>query len=151
LGTIDVFRPSRPPEIDERLARFDYIDLVRATPDRSEAAPGDVLHVALIWLPRPSEYQDAYNAVIDLRNGDGEVVQSWSRIAGGENYPSSAWPAGYPVREGRALPLNADLPPGDYALMLTLERASDGLVIPAKTGLLGVKTPAFLIGGVSVR
>jgi hypothetical protein len=151
LGTIDVFRPPQPPEIDERLARFDYIDLVRATLDRTEAAPGDVLHAELIWLPRPSEYRDAYNAMIELRNREDDVVQAWSQVAGGENYPSSVWPAGYPVREVRALPLDAGLPPGDYKLILRLERASDGLAIDARTGLLGIKKAAIPIGEVNIE
>jgi len=151
LGAIDVFRPPRPPAVDEWLARFDYINLVRATPDRTEAAPGDVLHMELIWLPRPSEYQDAYNAVIELRNGEGDVAQAWSQVTGGENYPSSAWPAGYPVREVRALPLDAGLPPGDYTLTLRLERVSDGMTISAKRGRLGIKSAVIPIGEVSLK
>ncbi len=151
LGIIDVFRATRPPAIDERLARFDYIDLVRATSDRTEAAPGDLVRVELIWLPHPSEYKDAYNAVIELRNGEGEVMQAWSRVAGGENYPSSAWPAGYPVREVRTIPLDAGLPSGDYTLTVRLERASDGLAIDAKTGMLGKQRETVEIGDVTVR
>jgi len=77
-------------------------------------------------------------------------VQSWSRIAGGENYPSSAWPAGYPVREVRELPLDAGLPPGDYTLTLRLERASDGLAIDARTGRLQTRSDGVEIGKVNI-
>jgi hypothetical protein len=55
------------------------------------------------------------------------------------------------VREVRALPLDAGLPPGDYKLILRLERASDGLAIDAKTGLLGRQREAVAIGNLDVR
>ena len=73
------------------------------------------------------------------------MAAAWQQVAGGLNYPSSVWPAGYPLREVRVMPLPVDLAAGDYTVALRMARASDGLELKAATGL-GRSTDAVTIG-----
>ena len=113
------------------LATFDYIDLIDATLLSTEVAAGGTVALDLVWLPRPSGYQDSYNAVLALVDGDGSSVVAWREPLGGVEYPSGGWPAQRPVRDGKVLLLPQDLPVGEYVLTLGLERSSDGLPIKA--------------------
>jgi len=61
-------------------------------------------------------------------------VQSWSELAGGNDYPSGQWVEGMPVRERRLLTLDQPLSAGEYRLILRLERASDALRISTRQG-----------------
>ncbi len=145
IGMTEVFKSPHPSEITDRLASFDYIDLTHAALDRAESLPGDEFRAELIWYPNPSDYRDAYDVIIELRGADNDVAATWRQVAGGLNYPSSVWPAGYPLREVRVMPLPDDLAAGDYTVALRMERASDGLELNAETGL-GRSTDAVMIG-----
>jgi hypothetical protein len=130
LGDVHILLPTRLPEVTRALARFDYLELVEATATQAE----DGLAVELIWRPRASRYTDNYMAIIELRDDGGAAAQSWAELVGGADYPSGQWPAFYPVREVRRLPLRGDLTPGRYRLTLRLERSSDGLPIAVRRG-----------------
>jgi hypothetical protein len=149
IGMTDVFKSPYPSEISERLASFDYIDLTHAALDRAESRAGDEFRAELVWYPNPSDYRDAYDVLIELREADGTVAAAWQQVAGGLNYPSSVWPAGYPLREVRVMPLDSELAAGDYAVTLRMVRASDGLELKAATGL-GRSTDAVTIGTLRV-
>ena len=118
-----------------RAARFDYIDLLSATPADVTVAPGGAWDAMLVWRPRPSDYRDTYDAILELRRDD-DVVATWRAPAGGA-HPSGDWTPDVPVLERRRLTLPADVPPGAYILTLRLVRAADDLPIPARVGLLG--------------
>jgi hypothetical protein len=133
LGQVDVALLPSPPTWQGSLARFDYIDLLSVTVGAT-ANPGGILDVETIWQPRPNAYRDSYSAVYVLSGG--EANQLWKSDLGGAGYPSGRWPASYPVQKKDRLALAADLPPGDYQLSVRLERASDGLPIPARSGFL---------------
>jgi hypothetical protein len=130
---VDVALLPSPPTWQGSLARFDYIDLLSVTVGAT-ANPGGILDVETIWQPRPNAYRDSYSAVYVLSGG--EANQLWKSDLGGAGYPSGRWPASYPVQKKDRLALAADLPPGDYQLSVRLERASDGLPIPARSGFL---------------
>ena len=95
---------------------------------------GEAINLELIWRPQTNSYSDTYAAVVDLRNEAGIVVQSWRDVLGGNEYPSGGWPSMIPVRDSRALALDAGLASGKYRLTLHVERNSDGLAIPARAG-----------------
>ncbi len=122
IGMTDIFKSPYPSEISERLASFDYIDLAHAALDRAESRAGDEFRAELVWYPNPSDYRDAYDVIIELREADGTVAAAWQQVAGGLNYPSSVWPAGYPLREVRVMPLADDLAAGDYTVALRMAR-----------------------------
>ena len=152
LGPVTVQLPSALPEIQERLATFDYIDLVGAQVAPLDASPGEALHVQLIWRPRPSPYRDAYTGILALQDASGQIRARWDGPIGGPGYPSGAWEPGYPVKERRILPLPPKLPPGQYTLTLRLERSQDGLPIPARSGWLPwPQRSSVALGAVTVR
>jgi len=151
LGSVELQPAPQPPAMARVRGRFDYIDLVRATLDRVSAAPGERLHVDLVWRPRPNAYRDTYTAILELRNAQDVVMQSWAELAGGLAHPSGAWPFGRPVSEQKVLPLAPDLPAGTYTLTLRLARASDGLPVAAQRGWLPLKQKAIEIGTIVLQ
>ncbi|MBW7885457.1 MAG: glycosyltransferase family 39 protein [Caldilineaceae bacterium] len=139
LGEVTITHAARPPEIDSVQATFDYIDLVDASLDRDAARGGETVTAILYWRPRPNPYSDTYRAMLSLRDSQGSTAQQWIHTAGGDDYPSGAWPAGFPVRDLHPLVLDPELPPGNYTITLALERAADGLLIPAQQGSTRVR------------
>ena len=134
LGTVEIVPAAQAPELPAPLATFDYLELVDVQLDRTEAAPGDSVQMTAYWQPRPSPYRDSYRANIALHAVDGSEAQAWAFTLGGDAYPSGAWPAERPVRDGYALPLAESLAPGAYTLSVGLTRASDAAVIAAQQG-----------------
>jgi hypothetical protein len=134
LALLDVQPGSGTPPVTPVLATFDYLELASAVLDRTEATAGEALTVHLLWRPAPSGYSDTYRAVITLVDLAGNAAASVQGTLGGDAYPSGAWPAGWPVSDLHTLTLPADLAAGVYSVQLSVERASDGLPIPAKQG-----------------
>lgn len=132
LGEVTVTTATTVPIVDTRLARFDYIDLIQTTVTAA-ATVNSGINVTLVWLPQPSDYRDTYLARLALRDGAGNVLQSWEDALGGWHYPSGTWPPLLPVRHDQQLPLAPTTPIGTYRLTLQVQRQSDGTPIPATT------------------
>jgi hypothetical protein len=122
--------------LPQPLASFDYIDLLEARFDRSSVHPGETLHGAFFWRPRPSSYQDNYHVVLRLLDAEETVAQEWRLPLGGDDYPSARWLPQLPVRDVYDLPLSEALTPGRYTLAVALHRASDDLPISTRRGWL---------------
>ncbi|MCB0061574.1 MAG: hypothetical protein KDE19_05650, partial [Caldilineaceae bacterium] len=131
VGQVTLALPLQVPEIHGRLARFDYIDLVRATLQPTTINRGAALSLDLVWLPHENAYRDTYVARYSLVNNSSNVVQSWEEAIGGWGYPSGTWPPTIPVRQQITLPLDSTVAPGSYALVIELFRHTDGQPIPA--------------------
>jgi hypothetical protein len=140
LGQVDVLPAVQTPELPTALARFDYIDLVSAQTTRQQAPQGTILQTSLTWVPQSSSYQDTYQALFTLVDSNGQPVQTWTELLGGDQYPSGRWPAEQPVRDLHALPLDSAVAPGTYTLTVGLARSSDGQRIAAKQGWVGHET-----------
>jgi 4-amino-4-deoxy-L-arabinose transferase-like glycosyltransferase len=140
LGTVTVTPPSRVPILPAALAAFDYIDLLEARVDRTVAQPGDSLHTAFFWRPRPNQYQDDYQVVLTLHNASGELAHEWRFPLGGA-YPSGAWLPSLPVRDLYDLALPDQLPPGSYTIVANLRRTADDRPIPVRRGWLPAQSP----------
>ncbi|BAM01082.1 MULTISPECIES: glycosyltransferase family 39 protein [Caldilinea] len=136
LAMVSVKPTGRSPGLPQPLASFDYIDLLEARFDRSSAHPGETLHGAFFWRPRPSSYQDNYHVVLRLLDATGTVAQEWRLPLGGDDYPSARWLPQLPVRDVYDLPLSEALTPGRYTLAVALHRASDDLPISTRRGWL---------------
>ena len=154
LGQVEIAPSPQAPVITQTLAAFDYIDLLSADVGTSAhnaitRQPGDAIDLLLLWRPRPSDYRDTYDGIVELRDADGQITQSWRSPLGSERYPSGDWSPGIPVRDVRRLPLAENLATGDYTLHLRVERRSDGRAIPARSGWLGQR-PALEIGRVKL-
>jgi len=131
LGHVRVKVATQLPELSEKLASFDYIDLIAAQLASPQLTPAAPMDVRLIWRPRPNAYRDTYLAVLALRNAQGAIIQSWSAPLGGWNYPSGQWPAGIPVQEWRQIVVEPNRPAGTYQVTLRVARSSDNQTVPA--------------------
>jgi len=151
LGTIKLEPARQVPEINQVLARFDYIDLVAAQLSAAHLSAATPLQVRLIWRPRPSAYQETYLGIFELRDTRGTVVQSWSDALGGWDYPSGSWPTGIPVQEWRPITVDASIPKGAYQLTLRLARSSDQQALSAQQGWWPIGQAFVVVGGVEVR
>lgn len=148
---VDVSAAQQIPEIGSIIASFDYIELLSATPGRTQAAAGDTLPVELIWRAQPSSYRDSYAAQIELVDAGGASVQQWRTLIGGDDFPSSQWSTLIPVREFRHLQLDSKLPQGTYRLQLRLQRNSDQTPIPARHGLRWFQQDSIAIGTIEIQ
>jgi hypothetical protein len=114
-------------------ARYRHLDLVGWTPPGAEVAypPGGTLPLALLWQARAPEGGD-WQASFFLE-GSGQQVLLGREPVGG-SHPVARWQEGQAVRQWPALHLPAAMPPGDYRLVMRLER--DGRPVPWGRGWL---------------
>ena len=150
LGRVRVHVAKTIPEISEKLASFDYIDLVAAQLTQQQIKPGDPFDVRLVWRPRPNGYRDTYLGVLELHSAQGVVVQSWRAALGGWGYPSGAWPTNVPVQEWRQIRVEPNTPAGIYQLTLRVTRSSDNQTIPARQDWSLFSKTEVVIGDVEV-
>lgn len=73
LGTVTGRSSSPAPSRNYRRQSrtFDYLELIEARLDCTNAQPGETLHAALFWRPWPNSYRDTYQAVRDAGRLDG--------------------------------------------------------------------------------
>lgn len=151
VTTVDVVIPEESPRFPNPMARFDYINLVFAQPDRLSLQPGQDLNIELIWQPQQNEYRDTYSGIVELRNENGIVQQEWVELIGSSAYPSGEWINGIPVREVRTLALRRDLPSGSYDLALRVERSSDSRPVEVRQGWWPIKQEWVKVGEIHME
>ncbi len=151
LGLVDILPAEAIQLATDSLARFDYIDLLEAAVTPDAATPESEIRLDLVWRPRPNGYRDNYVATITILDENGDAVGSWSEPLGGARYPSGQWPPEVPVMETRMLPLANAVPAGDYSVVLSVERSSDGLPIKAKRGRLPMYDDHITIGKLAIE
>jgi mannosyltransferase len=150
LGPVDVLPAEATALKATASARFDYIDLIEASVAPDRVAPDGEIRVDLVWQPRPNGYRDNYVATVALLNENENAVGSWSEPLGGAGYPSGQWPTAVPVMETRRLRVPESISAGDYAVVLSVERASDSLPIRARKGRLPVYDDRIELGNLTV-
>jgi hypothetical protein len=126
------FPPQPLKEFPVGITLGDTILLERAA-TQPTVQPGAALPVALAWRTAQPIAAD-YHVFVHLLNAAGErVAQSdgqpavWTR-------PTFGWPVGETVEDRHGLSLPADLPPGDYSLIVGLYTPSDGARLHAPDG-----------------
>lgn len=86
-------------------------------------AAGDVLQVRLQWVT-DAPLETRYKVFVQLLNSDGVLVaQRDSEPVGGEAL-TTLWEPGQPIQDHHALALPADLPAGEYTLIVGLYDSS---------------------------
>lgn len=79
------------------------------------------LHLTLFWQALTSPAID-YTVFVHVRNAAGETVAQQDSQPVGGNYPTSHWQAGETIIDPVTLNLPAELPPGQYKLVVGLYR-----------------------------
>jgi uncharacterized membrane protein len=110
-----VFRPPRPEHrlgalFGQRI-RLEGYDLSRA-----RVAPGDTITLRLYWRAVEPIPQD-YTAFTQLLTAENRIIGQHDRRLGGDQYPTSRWSVGEPVRETYKLTVAPDTLPGRYRLI----------------------------------
>lgn len=114
-------------------ARFRELTLVGWTPPGEGAtyAAGEALPLSLLWQatePAGGDWQVSF-----FLEGAGRQVPLGREPVGGP-YPTARWQGDQAVAQWPALRLPAEAPPGDYRLLMRVER--DGRPVPWGRGLL---------------
>ncbi|MEA3342450.1 MAG: hypothetical protein U9R15_21005, partial [Chloroflexota bacterium] len=126
LAPVRVTSPARAPdpddiEISQRLS-VDLgggLRLLGLDPPPDQVNAGDHLPLTLYWQAISAPAGD-YAARLALVAPDGAVLASQSAAPGRADYPTSDWPAGDVVRDGRSFLVPAGTPAGDHTLRLDL-------------------------------
>jgi hypothetical protein len=132
LGEITIKLPRTFPRQSRSYARFDYIHLVDVKLPSSPLTSGATMESEWTWQPQPSNYRDNYIATVRYVDPGLDTVLRIDFDLGSREYPSSDWSAGYPVTQRVKSILPDQLPPGLYDVQISLTRASDGKLIPAR-------------------
>jgi hypothetical protein len=139
------FPPQPLKEFPVGITLGDTILLERAA-TQPTVQPGDPLPVALAWRTARPLAAD-YHVFVHLLNAAGErVAQSdgqpavWTR-------PTSGWRVGETVEDRHGLSLPADLPPGNYSLVVGLYTPSDGARLHAPDGADAIALATIQVEG----
>jgi hypothetical protein len=109
------------PSAQERLdVRFgDGIELVGMTLGEGPAKAGDIVPVTLFWRAYDVP-QKRYKVFLHLLDADNQIVAQQDGEPGGGASPTTGWEKNSALVDRRGLVLPADLPHGDYRLLLGL-------------------------------
>jgi hypothetical protein len=147
LGSVEVVLPDRAPDLTDArvLARFEDIELLSAETPVTSVSPGDAIPVDLRWRSRADGPLGAHVVVLQLLTADDGVVAGLERQPVDGRYPTSMWPPGYAVRDQHDLRVPETVPPGEYRLVLGVDRASDGHRVRMRRGALGLRSAQYMV------
>jgi hypothetical protein len=122
LENVRVVSESELPR--EAALDVDLADLVHLTGyalDTLAFRPGGTLTVTLKWRA-VEPLQENFVVFTHLLNEEGVLVAQWDAEPADGRFPTSAWPEGSTFGHSVSLQLPADLPPGNYRLLVGMYR-----------------------------
>jgi hypothetical protein len=137
----------REAALDVSLA--DVVHLTGYALDTSMLYPGGTMTVTLSWRA-PVSPVDNYVVFAHLLNEDGVLVAQRDDEPAGGRYPTSAWPAESTFVDGFPLELPADMPPGDYRLLVGMYRWPSLERLPVLGDVPGAENDTIELGRVRV-
>jgi hypothetical protein len=123
----DQWPDQRPPVKDEVL--FGDRLLLEGHALEGDVTPGARLNLQLWWRVRIPTDVD-YTVFVHLLDSAGNIVAQVDGAPVDGRYPTSAWEVGETIVDARSLELPADLPAGEYQLILGLYNPVDGSRLP---------------------
>jgi hypothetical protein len=115
-----------PPENDYPASvDFDAVARLVGYDVPQTAAPGQSLPVTLSWLSL-GETPVNYKVFVQLLDEAGQLVTGSDAIPAGWTRPTTGWIAGEYIADRHELALPADLPPGNYQLLVGLYEEANG-------------------------
>ncbi|MCD6290554.1 MAG: hypothetical protein J7M34_08625 [Anaerolineae bacterium] len=109
------------------------IGLAGAAVGPATVAPGDGIRIILGWVAaRPLTID--YVVFAQLLDKSGKLVAQQDSPPAGGYRPTSSWAPGEPVEDHIGVGIPADLPPGDYALIVGIYDPTTGARLPVSTG-----------------
>ncbi len=148
LASVRVTRPARAPNPDNLgMARRLQVELggglrlLGFDPPPAEVNAGDQLPLTLYWQATTAPAGD-YTARLSLVASNGAALSEERAVPGRADYPTSEWPAGDVVRDGRLFLVPAGAPEGEHILRLDLvDGANEPLGPPVGLLSVAVHTP----------
>ncbi|MDH4208775.1 MAG: hypothetical protein OEV76_07870, partial [Anaerolineae bacterium] len=156
LGVVEVVVPASPPPEEslsvQYLAASDSASGLRFLGFSLGAGtfqPGQILDLTLFWRAMRDVRED-YSVSLRLEDAAG---RSWASAEGplaSEAYPTSSWRSGQLARGMHSMTVPADIPSGQYGLVMSLHNTADGSPVPWRRWLVnwGYERP---LGTVSVQ
>ncbi|HUM70201.1 MAG TPA: hypothetical protein PLK31_15320, partial [Chloroflexota bacterium] len=130
VGQVEISGVALP---DTAVNYADQIALLDVTTSGPALPPGGTLEVQLNWLalaPMTNDYT-LFLQVLDAQDRIVGQVDSWP-VQG--TRPTSGWQPGQTIRDGYAIPLSQEMPPGDYRLLVGWYLLGDGRRLPVVDG-----------------
>lgn len=106
-----------PPALVREVPLGEEMMLVSAGLERTALAPGETLHLMLVWRPQQSIDSD-YKLFVHVVGEDGRPVAQWDGFPCLNTSRTSRWPVGEEFRDHVLLELPGELPSGSYMLLV---------------------------------
>ncbi len=128
----------------------DQIALLDVTTSGPTLSPGGTLEVQLNWLALAEMAADytLFLQVVDAQDRIVGQVDSWP-VQG--TRPTSGWQPGETIADMFTIPLSADMPPGDYRLLVGWYLLADGRRLPVLDGEGTAVEDKLITGGLRIE
>jgi 4-amino-4-deoxy-L-arabinose transferase-like glycosyltransferase len=117
--------PDQRPAVVDNAQFEDGLVLRGHALSKETAAPGSTLDLQLWWQALAAPAKD-YAVFVHLLDAADHIVAQADGVPANGRYPTSAWAPGEPIIDTRAISLPADLPAGEYRLLVGLYAAPNG-------------------------
>jgi mannosyltransferase len=117
---------------------------------RPQSRPGDWFYVVLTWLARQKLEAD-YKVFVHVWGADGHVLFQRDKRSLNDLLPMSRWTPGRELRDDFAMVIPADLPPGEYRVVVGVyDPAAGGTRLAAQSDRSPVVSDAVVLGVLKV-
>ena len=141
-------RQFNPPPVTGKLVNVNFDDkLALVGFDLPSGVPfgAKTLPLTLYWQGR-GDMREVYSVFVHLVDAAGNVVAQHDGIPAKGKEPTTAWAAGEYITDPVEVPLSAELPPGEYSVVVGVYLPATGARLPITTG-----GDSFKLGVVSVE
>ena len=130
LSSVQVMKPSSWTELPamQHHVRFkfsDQMELLGYNLPVLTAVPGGAIPIDLFWRNREDSLED-YIVFTQLVDGEGQILAAQESAPVDGSYPTTLWARGEIVRDQRELVIAANVPGGEYHLVVGLYHAASG-------------------------
>ena len=131
LGSIQMTRPTSPPEFEELDIQYPLsrdlgdVKLLGYNSPQSTFRPGEILHLSIFWQALSAIDYD-YELLLQVQDQDGHVRAEGKFPPAGSEYATSSWERGDVVRGQYELTIDAATSTGECKLILNLVNQDTG-------------------------
>lgn len=128
LEPLEITKPWQPPTVEPSVEVTDAaadlaqgIRLLGYDLDRERLSPGETLHLTLYWETL-GQVEEEYTVLLQLRDGQGFIWAEQEEQPTSGSWPTSRWEVGDLWRDWQDLAVAADVPSGEYHLIIALQK-----------------------------
>lgn len=134
LGFVGLSKPVAPEDLTEVGALFgEQIRLAGYMLNDGSSPGGEPIRLTLYWAPEEIPSQE-YVVFVHLIDQSGQLIAGDDNQPAQGRYPTTAWLPGDLIADQHLLPLDENLPPGDYQLYAGLYLPDSGERLPVVDG-----------------